>query len=428
MKASEPTATPLVGVHLPLPDRQFKRFITVFHVVFVGGLVCSLIFRWRRTGLNWTWSDTSLVLLVAAQIALYLRFFVVRRVDRFALRWWGLYFVGAFGVWLVEWRLEPDFEWAIGALLGQMFGVLPPGASLPASGSIFAGYFAFKFGWSKLAALNLWEWMMGLAMITAWTSLGLFIHKLVVTSSDRARLIQELEAARRQLELARQRDAELAALRERERLARDLHDSLGHSLATLSVQLEAIERLYAVDAARTKALLEEMKQLTRTSMEQLRRSLAGLRAAGLGDRTLVQAVEQFCQEVSQRTGVKVSWQFPEQADSLPPTVAEVLWRAAHEGLANAEKHSHAQKVNLVVEMNGGETDSEDIRPGFRPKQVIVRVVDDGVGLPAGAEFTPGHYGLRGLRERVEGIGGSFNLRPGNPTGTVLEARIPVVSL
>jgi len=51
-------------------------------------------------------------------------------------------------------------------------------------------------GWSKLASLTLWEWTMGLAMVTAWTALGLFIHKLVATSTERARLIQELEAAR----------------------------------------------------------------------------------------------------------------------------------------------------------------------------------------------------------------------------------------
>jgi signal transduction histidine kinase len=285
MTVSSQIAETPSGSHLPLPDRQFRRFLYVFHVVFIGGLVCSLLFRWRRTELNWTWVDTSLVFLAAVQATLYIRFFIVAA-ERTSAKGWGFYFGAAFALWFLEWRLEPDFEWAVGALLGQMFGVLRARISLPASVAVFATYFLFKFGWQGLAAFTAWEWVIGLGMIASWTALGLFIHKLVVTSAERARLISELEAARAQLEIARQRDAELAALRERERLARDLHDSLGHSLVTLSVQLEAIQRLFATNPARAAELLEEMKRLTSTSMEQLRRSLAGLRTPGLGDRPL----------------------------------------------------------------------------------------------------------------------------------------------
>src|SRR5262249_56005621 len=86
------------------------------------------------------------------------------------------------------------------------------------------------------------------------------------TSSERAGLIAELQAAQRALEVARQRDTELAALRERERLARDLHDSLGHALVALSVQLEAVQRLYTVDPARAPAHVSTMKDLPRASM------------------------------------------------------------------------------------------------------------------------------------------------------------------
>jgi len=121
----------------------------------------------------------------------------------------------------------------------------------------------------------------------------LFIHRLVVTSAERAKLIQQLQAAQRELEAAHQREAEISVLRERERLARDLHDSLGHGLVTLNVQLEAAQRLYTVDPAKASALMEEMKNLTRTSMEQLRRSLAGLRTPGLGDRALKGAIEEL---------------------------------------------------------------------------------------------------------------------------------------
>jgi signal transduction histidine kinase len=418
MKASDSAKAPAGGAPLPLPEGQFKRFITVFHVVFIGGLLCSLIFHWRRNGISWNWREATLLLLVAGQIALYLRYFVFAHSAQMQAKVWGVYFIAAFSLWLGAWRLEPGFEWAVGALLGQMFGVLPPRVSLPASGVVFATYFGLKFGWNRLAGLAPWELAMGLAMIASWCALGLFIHHLVVTSSERARLIQELEAARKQVELARQRDTELAALRERERLARDLHDSLGHNLVTLTVQLEAAERLCGVDPGRAANLLTEMKELTRSSMEELRRSLAGLRTPGLGDRPLRQAIQSLCGELSQRSGLKIDCQIHDGTEQLPPAVSETLWRVAHESLANAEKHAQAQSVRIDLQLQNGTSTS---------REAVLTVADNGIGLPPGAEATPGHFGLRGIRERVEGLGGAFSLGRNLPRGTALGVRIPVIA-
>jgi signal transduction histidine kinase len=410
--------------YAPLPQRQFRRFILIFHVVFIGGLLFSLVMRWRRPGMEWSWRDIILVVLVAIQAAIYLRFFAIGSGSPFSGRKSSLYFTTAFAIWLTEWRLESAFEWAIGALLGQLFGVLPPKASLPASAGVFLIYFWLKFGWSRLLSLNRWEVISGFAAIVAWTALGLFIHRLSVTSSDRARLIDQLEAARRQLELARQRELELATLRERERLARDLHDSLGHSLVTLTVQMEAAQRLFQTDPARAGALLEEMKQLTRSSMEQLRRSLAGLRAPGLGDRRLPAALAQLCDEVKQRGQIDITCQIAPAAEHLPPALAEAVWRLAQEGLANAERHSRATRAHLALETAGSKASPA---AGERAAQslVTVRLTDNGIGLPEDAEDRPGHYGLRGLRERFEGLGGRFTAACSRP-GTALEGVIPWV--
>jgi signal transduction histidine kinase len=318
-----------------------------------------------------------------------------------------------FGFWLAEWHLEPAFEWVGFAYLGQLLGVVPPRFSLPSSAVVFITYFSFKLGRNELTAWSPWQWMGALSIVVVWTTLGLFLHRLVVTSSDRARLIQELEAARRELELARQRDVELAALRERERLARDLHDSLGHALVTLTVQLEAAQRLLVVDPSRTVAALEEMKNLTRSSMEDLRRSLANLRAPGLGDRPLVQALRQLCAQVNQRSGCKFTCQVPDAADHFSPAVAEALWRVAQEGVSNVEKHAQARQAQLSLDL--------------LPKEVVLRTVDDGLGLPPDAERKPGHYGLRGLRERIEGLGGVFTLSAKDPHGAILEVRIPLIA-
>src|SRR5512137_2811169 len=147
-------------------------------------------------------------------------------------------------------------------------------------------------------------------------------------------------------------------------------------------------------------------------MEQLRWSLAGMRATGLGERPLAQAIAELCTEVAGRAGCKVDYQAPAEAPPLPPAVAEALWRTAQEALANVEKHSRAKTARVTLE------------PG--PRAAAVRVSDDGVGLPEQAEARPGHYGLRGLRERVEGLGGAFTAARLEPAGTTIETRIPLI--
>jgi signal transduction histidine kinase len=233
------------------------------------------------------------------------------------------------------------------------------------------------------------------------------------TSRERAGLIAELQAAQRALEAARQRDAELAALRERERLARELHDSLGHALVALSVQLEAVQRLYAVDPARASAQVDAMKDLTRASMAELRRALEGLRTPGLGDRSLPQALHALSREVGARAGMEIRCQVAEGTDALGPAVSEALWRMAQEALTNVEKHAHARHVQVSVEMT--------------PHAVIMRISDDGCGLPPDSASRSGHYGLRGMRERLEGLGGTLTLHSNGQRGTLVEACLPIIT-
>jgi signal transduction histidine kinase len=406
---------------LPLPGRQFQRFVFVFHVAFLGAMVLLLYARWKRPGLVWSGTEAWLALLLLVQVFLYIRFFAWPGPEAVQRERWAFYFPVSFALWFITWRLEPRYEWMMLGYLGQLLGAVPPRFSIPGAAAVFVLYLPAKVGWAGLARLGLGEWLSYAAMAVVWSALGLFLHKLVTTSAERAKLIQQLEAAQKELELARQRDTELAALRERERLARELHDSLGHGLVTLTVQLEAAQRLYAVDPVRAAALMQEMKQLTRTSMEQLRRSLAGLRAPGLGDRSLRLALETLCTDISSRTGVKAGCEVGEAIEQLPPALAEVLWRVAQEGLANAERHAKASSVGVTLQIVA------DGSKAAGSRQVWLKVSDDGVGLAAESEGKPGHYGLRGARERVEGLGGTFLVTSAQPRGTVLEARLPLLS-
>jgi signal transduction histidine kinase len=93
-------------------------------------------------------------------------------------------------------------------------------------------------------------------------------------------------------------------------------------------------------------------------------------------------------------------------------VAEALWRVAQEGLRNTGRHAQAKVVQLALELT--------------PSEAVLTVTDDGVGLPKDAEGKPGHFGLRGLRERVEGLGGTFVARQTDIGGTQLQASIPII--
>lgn len=221
-----------------------------------------------------------------------------------------------------------------------------------------------------------------------------------------------METAQKELELTRQRDAELAALRERERLARDLHDSLGHTLVTLSIQLEAVQRLYKVDPERASAQVNDLKNLTRTSMDELRRSLAGLRSPGLGDRRLSDALQALSVEVSQRAHLEIACHVTGTADQLSPAQAEAFWRVAQEALVNIERHAAARHVKIKLDIES--------------QIVSLFISDDGHSLPLNAENQPGHYGLRGMRECVEGLGGELTFSNNGNNGTCVNVKLSIL--
>lgn len=179
------------------------------------------------------------------------------------------------------------------------------------------------------------------------------------------------------------------------------------------MQLEAVQRLYPVDPQRASAQVDAMKTLTRTSMAELRRALDGLRTPGLGERSLSQAPPALVLEVRQRTGLEVCWQVAEGIEPVGPTVAEALWRVAQEALTNVAKHARARQVELCLERT--------------PQTLVLRVTDDGCGLPPDAASRSGHYGLRGMRERLAGLGGTLRLDSEARRGTTVEARVPLVT-
>ncbi len=398
-----------------MSGRLFWRYRWLWGLLSNGILLGLLGMALQDTYPDWGVREIILVGLVGCQAALYMVTFV--RPHRWPLSWWWLtvYFAGGLGLWILEWQLAEVFLYLHLVYLGQMFIILPPRVSIPSSGLILFWILGQRIDWhlSHLSLAAVGE------PVIQWVTVAipfLYAKHVSVASSERAQLIADLHTMQTALEAARAQEAELAVLRERERLARDLHDSLGHALVALSVQLEAIQRLYVVDPARASALVDDTKALTRDSMNELRRALDGLRASGLGDRTLAEGLLSLCQDIEQRSGLTMTCRVAEGLSGLGDTVAEALWRVAQEALTNIEQHANAKTVCIEFERQSD--------------MLSLRITDDGQGFSTEAYHRSGHYGLRGMRERLEGLGGTLTLSSVDPDGTlrgtIVEARVPVL--
>jgi signal transduction histidine kinase len=261
-----------------------------------------------------------------------------------------------------------------------------------------------------------WGSILGFAFfMVLWIGIAVFISMLFHERFQREQLIDELRETRDQLAAYAMQAEELAALRERARLAREMHDSLGHALVVVNVKLEAAQRLYAVDAGRGAGELEATRALVRATMADLRRSLADLRAPLPDHHDLPAALARLAGEVRQRSSLEVSCSAGPELQSaeiqLAPETTESLWRVAREALSNVERHAAAASAELTLERHNG--------------ALILRVTDDGSGVAPADLARPGHYGITGMRERVEALGGTLRVAARPEGGTLVEARVPV---
>ncbi|HYU18880.1 MAG TPA: sensor histidine kinase [Chloroflexota bacterium] len=233
-------------------------------------------------------------------------------------------------------------------------------------------------------------------------------------ATDRRRLqglYDELRAAHDQLQALHQRVREAAVTEERNRLAREIHDSLAHYLTVIAVQLEAAEKLGADETDRGLEALRRARRLAVECLQEVRRSVAALRASTLDELSLSRALSKLAQEFTESTGITVQLDVA-VPDSLRPApdAALALYRVAQEGLTNVHRHARATNVRLSLSGQNGTLE--------------LAVQDDGVGPNEPERSDHGGFGLLGLRERIELLGGQLQFGPGSSGGCRLAAVLP----
>jgi two-component system NarL family sensor kinase len=208
------------------------------------------------------------------------------------------------------------------------------------------------------------------------------------------------------------KSVELGAVEERNRLAREIHDTLAQGLSAIALQLETADALLEAGSNTTRVQQAVQSALisARASLEEARRSVLDLRAAPLEGRALSEALAALVKASKRKTKPKITFDETDGSRPLPPRVEIGLYRVAQEALTNALRHARA---NCII-----------VQLITTPDRVQLSIEDDGRGFDP-VRIPEGHYGLIGLHERVRLLGGQVELSSSPGAGTRLEVIVPL---
>jgi signal transduction histidine kinase len=215
------------------------------------------------------------------------------------------------------------------------------------------------------------------------------------------RLAKELEEANARLRASAERDRAHAALSERNRIARDIHDGLGHYLTTIAVQLEAARTLLPTDPAQAAATIARAERQSREALDEVRRSVRTLRS----DAPPPDLRDSLAGLVAE-SGLAARFHIHGDPRPLPPAAVDALFRTAQEGLTNVRKHAGTKQVRVTL--------------SYETPVTSLMIEDEG----RGSGGSSGGFGLTGLRERLEAIGGRLHAANRPEGGFLLKAEIP----
>lgn len=366
--------------------------------------------------------------------------------------------------------LDGNFRWSLFAVYALSFAVMSMPRALvltvPTAAIIFASYHWFP---RNISADQLLSFAGNCITFVVFSAFAYFPYILLRSRFARERMYADLERSHRELEIAHQqleeahrqlaesteRDRELAVLRERGRLARDMHDTLGHSLALMAVKLDAAQRLRAVDAARAEHEVAATQAIARQSLAELRATIANLRAPVPNREPLGHALARVAREAGARAAWRVTCDVEPEIGPLGDATYEALLRVGGEALTNVERHARATAVTLRLAREGrdallsvqddgagilatnppDELDGDHVPAATRsPARSSALGNDTTLSFAAGVSSLPirsprGHYGIIGMRERVAAVHGTLRIGPSaDGVGTLVEARVPVMEL
>jgi two-component system NarL family sensor kinase len=209
-----------------------------------------------------------------------------------------------------------------------------------------------------------------------------------------------------------ERSTQIGAMEERNRLAREIHDTLGQNLAAITLHMETADALLeaGADTKEIWGIIQKALKLSRSGLQDARRSVLDLRAAPLEGRTLVEAVQALIDDFSLRNNADVELELAGTSRPLPTRIEVGAYRVIQEALANVEKHAQAKSVTIDL--------------AITTRVLEITITDDGQGFQP-EDIPEKRYGLVGMNERIYLMGGKLDLHSGPSVGTQLHITIPL---
>jgi signal transduction histidine kinase len=241
-----------------------------------------------------------------------------------------------------------------------------------------------------------------LGSILMWL-VALVVWRNARSARDRERAMSQLEQLHG--------TAERAANAERVQLSRWLHDGLAQELAAVGWALDGLAR-HATDEARVRSEAAELRMVVDDALRVVHRKAVALREVDAEPRGLRALVERCAADFTRRTGLPLETLSFEALDLVPPGHATLCLKIVQEALTNVAKHANASHVRIECRNE--------------PGAVRIMIADDGRGMDPAARVKPGSLGLLGLNERLTAIGGALTVSNVEPSGVLIEARVPII--
>ncbi len=355
--------------------RQLPRFIP-----YTGLFLLHIVLHWMMP--RWVVQTWQLIIYLVVQIGIVMTLIAISQQLGIVI---GLYMALAgetFGI-LDDWRR------ALAAMVGYL--------------ALMSLTYSLIWGWEDASG---WLSSALLIMLFVLVYVLLFLRQLNAREESK-RLLNELQAAHTQLADYAQRVETLTLAGERQRMARELHDTLAQGLTGLALQLEAIEASLERDnPAQAVKITGQAKERVRTTLTDARRAIDDLRAT---ETAVTEAISREVKRFTTASGLPCTLVMPPQLN-LSDRNGEHLLRCVSEGLTNITRHAQAAQVWVTI--------SEE------NEHLYVQIRDDGQGFDSNGRISAGHYGLLGLRERARLAGGKLTIESKLGTGTTLFMNIP----
>lgn len=277
----------------------------------------------------------------------------------------------------------------------------------------FIVYLMFQiYGWAVLSKLMWGGWPRFDDLVSAASGYLFSSMMFLLLRRERESRLQaealsrDLDQANEQLRNYSAQVEDLAATQERNRIARDIHDTLGHCLTVINVQLETAGALIASQPEKAGAFVRKAQALTKKGLSDIRDSVASLRSSPLDGKGFEPALRGLLDTVAS-SGIDTEFRVLGDTRPVEAQSALALYRSAQEGLTNVRKHAQAKRVILTVDYR-------------EEKKIFVTLADDGIGCAD----TSGGFGMMGIRERMQLLNGESLVRTSPGKGLELVLGVP----